>query len=280
MPSQERPTTPDLGDVIQAWIERYLEDVGTAFPARVVAYDASTQKADLQPLVRDPVQRDDGGFDYADLPVLPAVSVLFPRVAAWALTFPLAVGDTVLVVCQQTSPGAWETSDGTQPTFPGDARRHSIAHAVALVGYYPVLKKLSHLAPAPGTWPAHDIYGRETLPAPTDLGGGAGAVPGVVLGSQDDDGPRLALCQDPQTRQVYVSLTVGGVPVLRVDPDGSVHLGAYPAAQLVALAQKVNDAFADFRTWANTHTHASNGAVAAPVLAPAGSVAAAKVKAT
>jgi hypothetical protein len=290
MNTQERPTSPDLADVIQAWIERYLADVGTAFPGRVTAYDASTQKADVQPLVRDPIQQADGSFEYADLPVLPAVSVVFPRVAAWALTFPVAIGDTVLVVVQQTSPGAWESSDGTQPTYPGDLRRHHVSHAVALVGYYPVLKKLQHVAPAPGTWPAHDIYGRTPRPQPNELGGTPTPTPpGVVLGSQDDDGPRLALCQDPTTRQAYVAVTVNGAALLRIDPDGTVHVGEYPAADFLALASKVDAVFTSLRSIFTAWTPVPNDGGAAlktllDAASPAGwhpaSVAAARAKGT
>jgi len=241
MPSQERPTTPDLGDVIQAWIERYLEDVHTAFVGRIVAYDASTQKADVQPMAREPRQLDDGSYTFDALPILPAVSVVQPRTHGWALALPVDVGDSVLVVCQQTSPGPWESGDGTQVTDPGaDVRRHSLAHAVALVGYLPVLKKLSHVAPAPGTWPA------SAGAQPNELGDGTHA-PGIVLGAQDTDGPRLAICQDPTTRQSYVAVTVNGVALLRIDADGKVHAGGFPAADFVALAAKVDQVFTDLK---------------------------------
>lgn len=277
--NSERSGEPDLIETMQAWMERYVGEIHTAFPARVEAYDASTQKANLRPLVREPTQQADGSYEYEEMPILPAVSVVFPRVAAWAVTFPLAVGDTVLVVCQQTSPGAWESGEGNQPTHPGDTRRHSIAHAVALVGYYPVIKKLSHLAPAPGTWPA------SAPPQPNELGGGPTPTPpGIVLGAQEGDGPRLALCQDPITRQSYVAVTVGGVALLRIDADGTVHLAGFPAADFVALAAKVDEQFTALKNIFTSWTVVPNdgGAALKTLLAdwdPA-SVAAARTRAT
>lgn len=66
--------------------------------------------------------------------------------------------------------------------------------------------------------------------------------------------------------------------------NGEVHLaGGTAAADFVALAQKVDTAIANIRTFINTHTHSAPGGVTgvpSPLLGAQASTAASKVKAT
>ena len=79
MTSWDRTIAPTDDDVIRGWIEHHLADVHTAMPARVQSYDAATQTATLVPLVRHAVMLGDGSVEREELPVLPAVPVLWPR---------------------------------------------------------------------------------------------------------------------------------------------------------------------------------------------------------
>lgn len=246
----ERPVAPSREELIRGWIELYLQDLHTAMPGVVEAYDPGTQRATVRPTVRHAVLQPDGSTVYEDLPPLPEVPVLFPRTAGWFLALPVNAGDTVLLVFNEAATGAWEAGDGAT-AHPGDLRRHHLSYPVALLGYSVRGAKLKpeHVQPA------------------SDVG--------IVLGADADDGPRLSIAGDGT-----LTVFAGGSTRLQIDPDGTVHLGAHPAAQFVALAQKVDDALAAIRSWANTHTHSGSGVVAAPVLAAAASVAATKAKAT
>lgn len=138
-----RPDALEPADVTRALLEQYAHELHTAFPARVQEYRAASQRADLVPLIKHPVPQPDGSVDYEDLPVLPDVPIVFPRAGSWFLSFPIAAGDFVLVVCQEAAAGHWEAGDG-DAQYPGDLRRHHLAHAVALPGYYPARRALEN----------------------------------------------------------------------------------------------------------------------------------------
>ncbi len=131
--------------------------INTATPARVQRYDAALQVVDAVPLVRGPVPRADGTYDHEDLPVVPSVPVVWPRVGAWGLTMALAEGDTGLLVCLESDLGTWRAGDGSV-VDPVDLRRHHLSHAVFVPGLYVRSRALS--AAASGT--AAVVLGHDT----------------------------------------------------------------------------------------------------------------------
>lgn len=153
----ERPVDPDLVDVLEGREEDLLLRLNTATPARVQRYDAALQVVDAVPLVRGPVPRADGTYDHEDLPVVPSVPVVWPRVGAWGLTMALAEGDTGLLVCLESDLGTWRAGDGSV-VDPVDLRRHHLSHAVFVPGLYVRSRALS--AAASGT--AAVVLGHDT----------------------------------------------------------------------------------------------------------------------
>lgn len=134
------PETPTLAEVIRrAWDARML-DVHTSMPGMVVSYDAATQTADVQPMLRRPMRDQDGERVVEELPVVPGVPVLFPRTASAFVSLPIAAGDFVLLAFCEGSIDAWRgTGDVADP---GDERRHNLSHAVAIPGVYPAAQAL------------------------------------------------------------------------------------------------------------------------------------------
>lgn len=108
----------------------------TAFPAKVVSYDADTQTAQLEPQIAE-ISRDiDSGERVTEsLPILPDVPVVFPRGGGFFLSFPLAAGDYVLVVCSKYSIDRWRST--AQAGDPGDTRTFGLSGAIAIPGVYP-----------------------------------------------------------------------------------------------------------------------------------------------
>lgn len=246
-----RSDNPDWYEVVQALLEDHSLELHTAFPARVQRYYPAEQTADLVPLIRHPVPQPDGSVTYEDLPVLPRVPVLFQRTARFFVALPLSPGDTMLVVCQEAAAGHWEAGAG-DAQYPGDLRRHHLAHAVALLGYTPVAKALTH--------------------APADMGG-------LTFGDDEDEGTRVVILPDGT-----LTVTRGSTVVVQVDPDGTVHIGGNTATNFVALANLVNDRLAAIASKFDAHTHVETGGTTdAPVLAQRigslASVAATKAKA-
>ena len=250
----DRTVPPNEEEFVRAWVEHALMDVHTARPARVQSYDATTQTADLVPLVRNAVELPDGTIAHEDLPVLPSVPVLWPRTADHFIAFALAPGDMVLVVFCDAAIGHWRAATDGGVTDPGDLRRHSLSHGVAIPGLFHRGAKLSH---APGY---------------------SGSTPRMVVGSDVDGGPRVSIYPDGR-----LDVTIGNNVLLRVAGDGSTVTLGGTAAQFVALANLVDARLAAIRTWLNAHQHVETGGTTnAPTtpLPALASVAATKTKAT
>lgn len=210
----ERLPYPTDRDILEAREREAELRMDTAFPARVQSYDPDLQVADLVPLIRKQVPQPDGSHVMEDLPVLPCVPVCFPRSGLGVLTLPVKPGDTGLVIVCSGAIGHWRVGDG-DVTDPGDLRRNHISHSVFLpVGLVPRARKLTHAPSAAGT--------TNNLPS------------GVALGFDGANGSRVLVYE-----LGAVEVSVGGAVAVRVDPNGTVHLGAASGAAFVALASLV-----------------------------------------
>ena len=137
-----RPST--LQDLLSRFRESLTADLHTSLPGKIVRYDASTQKADVQPLIKERYTDESGAAQARELPVIPAVPVQFPGASGYRITFPVAAGDTGLILFSEASLDKWLVSGGT--VDPADDRRHDLTDAVFLPG----LRDFGHaLASAP-----------------------------------------------------------------------------------------------------------------------------------
>lgn len=137
-----RPST--LQDLLSRFRESLTADLHTSLPGKIVRYDATTQKADVQPLLKERYTDEAGAMQSRDLPVIPAVPVQFPGAGGYRITFPVAADDVGLVVFSEASLDKWLVSGGT--VDPADDRRHDLTDAVFLPG----LRDFGHaLASAP-----------------------------------------------------------------------------------------------------------------------------------
>ncbi len=125
--------TPSLEDVLGAAMSQALDGVHTAFPGRVESYDAATQKVSVKPLVRRAYRDEVGDRQLESLPVIPGVPVVFPGAGAYSITFPIAAGDTVLVVVASVSLDRWLVGRGGEVDAALD-NRHSLEDAIAIPG--------------------------------------------------------------------------------------------------------------------------------------------------
>lgn len=134
--------SPDLAEVIDSAITSRLLRVNVALPGRVEKWDPATQKADVKPLIQS-VEIDRDGNDVVDvLPVIPDVPVMFPRANSFFMSFPVKVGDHVLLIFNSRSIDIWSQGNGPD-TNPVDPRMHDLSDAVALPGFYPFGKPLN-----------------------------------------------------------------------------------------------------------------------------------------
>lgn len=112
-----------LEDILGRILDRATGDLWTALPARVVAYDKDSQRAQVQPAPAD----EDGA-----LPVLAGVPCVFPGGGGGGIVWPLKSGDTGLLVFCSRSIARW-LSDGDYGD-PQSTRHHHIGDAVFIPG--------------------------------------------------------------------------------------------------------------------------------------------------
>lgn len=142
--SPRAPRTPSLADLLKRAIDYTLEDVHVMLPGKVASYDAATQKANVDLLVKRRIALDNGQELTETFPQLPNVPIVFPRgggVPGFFVSFPIQVGDFVMVMFAERSIDAWLFSSGGV-TDPNDFRKHDLSDAVAIPGLYPFSKAL------------------------------------------------------------------------------------------------------------------------------------------
>jgi len=135
--------TPELADIIRQAIEDRLADVHVMLPGRIDAYDATTQKADVEPLIRR-LQSVQDGEVAEDLPIIPGVPVVFPRTQAFRITMPVEPGDRCMLVFCERSIETYQTGDNRRgdntalikQTDPATFEMHNLSDPVAILGWY------------------------------------------------------------------------------------------------------------------------------------------------
>ena len=90
--------SPSLAEIFEAAIASHAARVWTALPARVESYDSATQTISAQPVVHDVFYDEYGERRTQRLPLCLDVPVCFPRGSGVSITWPLQVGDLVLLV--------------------------------------------------------------------------------------------------------------------------------------------------------------------------------------
>ncbi len=105
-------------------------------PGKIESYDADTQKADVRPMVLRSQNTADGELT-EEIPVLPAVPVVFPRAGAFRVTFPINAGDRCVLVFSEQSIDNYQISQSDSPSDPELFQRHDLSDAIAIPGWYP-----------------------------------------------------------------------------------------------------------------------------------------------
>lgn len=204
------PLEPTLQEVLAEVIESRLLELHTAIPGKVISYDASKQTAEVLPVVQRVDPTEDGGSTLTRLPSIPNVPVQWPRGGGYAIHFPLAAGDHVLLVFSEAAIGHWRASGEIAP--PGDLRRCSLGYPVAIPGIAP---EASPLTDAPAD------EGVVNVPSGKALRVGAAGADFVALAAQTDANFKL-----------IVDLFTNWVPV--PNDGGAALKGAATSLQQIA----------------------------------------------
>lgn len=116
------------------WEDRMLWHCKVCLPVEVTAYDASSQTVSVKPQIQDIYRDQNGDLQSEPLPVASGIPVQFPRGGSMRITFPVAAGDTGIIVCSDRSMDTWLGLASPGDTAPMDARRHSLQDGVYIPG--------------------------------------------------------------------------------------------------------------------------------------------------
>ena len=140
--------TPTLAGLLTTALDTSMRGVRVALPGRIETYDPVTQTCSVQPLVKDGVIDETGVRTPERLPIVASVPVCFLGSGAFSITWPIKVGDTVLLVFSSSSIDRWLALGGE--VDPIDDRRQHITDAIAIPG----LRDLGHVLPSSAVDPS------------------------------------------------------------------------------------------------------------------------------
>jgi hypothetical protein len=123
---------PTFAEAVEGRIERRLRAVRVALPGIVQSYDHETQRASVQPSIRDVFEDESGALVSENLPIVNEVPVVFPGTGPFAITWPLEPGDEVLLVFSSSGLDRWLSKGGI--IDPESDQRHALDDAVAIPG--------------------------------------------------------------------------------------------------------------------------------------------------
>lgn len=113
-------------------LEGHQAQMWTALPGIVTAFDPDAMTVSVQPAVQGSVRDENGNSKNVQMPLLVDVPVVFMCGGGFSLTYPIRVGDEVLVVFASRCIDAWW--QGGQSAPPPDSRMHDLSDGFAIVG--------------------------------------------------------------------------------------------------------------------------------------------------
>jgi len=159
---------PQLSQVLKRAVDQGLGDVWVSMPARVERVNTDEQTVDAQPLIQRMYRDEDGDLVPERLPVVTRVPINYNGSGSYRATFPVAVGDLVLLVFVSGSLDRW-LERGGEEVDPADPRRNDLTDAIAIPGLH---------APTRVPTSVPDAY---TVHSPTEILLGENATKEVAL---------------------------------------------------------------------------------------------------
>ena len=142
MDRRERLDDPE--ESLRMALESYASQLWTALPASVVSVNLTAQTVSVQPTIQGSVADPSGNVRLVNLPVLVDVPLVWPKAGGFALTFPVAAGDEVLVVFSCRCIDSWWQSGGIGA--PAESRMHDLSDGFAILAPTSQPKKLSNVS--------------------------------------------------------------------------------------------------------------------------------------
>lgn len=122
----------DPEEALRIAFDGRLSSLWSAIPGIIQEIDLTKSTCTVQPAIQGQIEDENGRIQSVNLPLLTDVPIIWPRSAQFAITFPLASGDEVLVVFASRCIDAWWQSGGVQR--PMEARMHDLSDGFAIPG--------------------------------------------------------------------------------------------------------------------------------------------------
>lgn len=142
MNRDERLDDPE--ESLRLALENAQSQIWTATPAIVQAVNLAAQTLSVQPAIQGTLSNPDGTTQTVNLPLLVDVPIVWPRAGGFALTFPIAVGDEVLVVFGARCIDSWWQSGSVGA--PAEARMHDLSDGFAILAPTSQPKKFTNVS--------------------------------------------------------------------------------------------------------------------------------------
>lgn len=125
-----------LAELINSAKDGMAKNIRTWIPAKVTKWDASTQRANCQPLVKEVDEDESGERTVNSLPVITGVPVQFMGAGGFRLTFPIEEGTLGSLFFSHRSLDRWLSGTGGE-VDPVLDHFHSLSDTVFIPGLMP-----------------------------------------------------------------------------------------------------------------------------------------------
>jgi hypothetical protein len=125
--------------------------IKTAIPATVLSYNSELQTVSVKVPFEETYETEEG-YELEEWGEAHDVPVQFSSGGPASLTFPIAKGDQVLLICSCRSIDEWYEGDGSQQVEPRSLRMHDLSDAFAIPGIRTKANKLPSDAVSSDGW--------------------------------------------------------------------------------------------------------------------------------
>lgn len=213
----DRSTT--FGEVINNAIDGALRDLRTCIPAKVVKWEPSKGRADVQILIKNVTEDEEGKRTVASFPVVPGVVVQFPGSGDCRMTFPIFDGSGGKAATIGTlffsfrSLDKWLSGQGGE-VDPELDHAHALADAIFMPGLMPFGAPWKNIDADVATFGDNEDGNGRILAGKGELKLGADASKGVA---REDDPVNLGQCYVTVGSGFVTGVFINGVQL----PTGS-----------------------------------------------------------
>lgn len=134
----------DPAEQIDRAILARLSMLQTSMPGIVQAFDPVAITCDIQPALKERIEKEDGSTEWVRLPLIRDCPVVFPHAGGCSLTFPVKAGDEVLIIFASRCIDGWWANGGVNP--PLEYRMHDLSDGFCVPGVWSQPRRIGNVS--------------------------------------------------------------------------------------------------------------------------------------